>query len=42
MIQNEFAYQGGKLYDSVKSEMERTGTVENTVRLVATARMMGT
>ena len=41
-IHNEFACQGGKIYDSVKSEIERTGMVENTVRLVAAARKIGT
>jgi len=40
-IQNEFASQGGKLYTDVKSEIERTGMVENTVRLAAIARSVG-
>jgi len=40
-FQNEFASPGGKLHDSVKSEMDRTDMVKNAVTLAAVARSVG-
>lgn len=39
--QNEFCKEGGALYDAVKSEMERTNMIRNTVALTAAARAKG-
>lgn len=40
-FQNEFCKPGGKLYDSVRDEIERQGTIENAVRLAEGARDKG-
>ena len=40
-FQNEFASPGGLLHDGVKSEMNRTGMLKNTVELAAVARSVG-
>ena len=37
-IQNEFAKEGGKLYDSVAGVMEKTGMLQNIPSVVAAAR----
>lgn len=40
-FQNEFCKEGGKLYDAVKDEIARQGTVANAVRLATEARKKG-
>jgi len=40
-FQNEFCKPGGKLYEKVKDELARQGTVANAVRLVEAARQKG-
>jgi len=40
-FQNEFCKQGGKLYDGVKDEISRQGTIPNAVRLAEGARKKG-
>lgn len=40
-IQNEFASHGGKLYDGVKTELNRTGMVKKTMMLAEVARSAG-
>jgi len=40
-MQNEFISPGGKLYDSIKSELYRTSVVEKTVTLAKEARKAG-
>lgn len=40
-FQNEFCKEGGKLYDGVKGEIARLGTVSNAVKLAEGARKKG-
>ncbi len=40
-FQNEFCKEGGKLYDGVKDEIARQGTIPNAVRLAEGAREKG-
>ncbi|MBI4775565.1 MAG: cysteine hydrolase [Deltaproteobacteria bacterium] len=40
-FQNEFCKQGGKLYDGVKGEIARQGTISNAVKLAEGARNKG-
>ncbi len=40
-FQNEFCKEGGKLYDGVKDEIARQGTIPNAVRLAEGARQKG-
>jgi len=40
-FQNEFCKEGGKLYDMVKEEISRQGTIENGVKLAKVAREKG-
>ena len=40
-FQNEFCKEGGKLYDGVKNEISRQGTISNAVKLAKGAREKG-
>jgi ureidoacrylate peracid hydrolase len=40
-FQNEFCKEGGKLYDGVKGEIQRLGTLSNAVKLAEGARKKG-
>jgi len=40
-FQNEFCKEGGKLYDVVKDEIARIGTIDNGAKLAAAAREKG-
>jgi nicotinamidase-related amidase len=40
-FQNDFCKKGGKLYDLVKDEIERQGTIENAARALKAAREKG-